>query len=363
MWTYFYNTETLFTINNTAASFRMLLKHLYPNYYCCFPVLNGFYGLVSSAGQTCPRMTMFGPSTPSSMEPLSRLHQIWCNLLAIVMKYWYVLSHCHVRCNQKSTGISVPDPTSMWVARFSIFGCPVTPRMCSHVWVPHVYAGWPSYIWHPVPLAWLKDRVSIMRDESGFVIVGFYSTRRCKIMKRKGSEVKTGAQTAMRIGSSTNIRCFFWTVDSGRHLDVNYSSVPYNSVSRQNEGAACLVINALLRSSAHLHVNVFTYSLFSLSCYPLNKVKVFSLENTPFLFAVSSKISRLVFWHTGSESAESQHFLLFLVTHPLELLHMFNSGSCSAMLCLANCLRANFALCRWQPHSALTHMTGCCCEF
>lgn len=165
-------------------------------------------------------------------------------------------------------------------------------------------------------------------------------------MKRKGSEVKTGAQTAIRLGSSTDIRWFFWTVDSGRHLDVNYSSGPYNSVSRQNEGAACLVINALLRSSAHLQVNVFISSLSSLSCHPLDEVKVFSLENTSHLFAVSSKIARLVVWHTGSRSAESRHFLLFLVTHPLELLHMFNSGSCSAMLCLANCLRANFALCR-----------------
>lgn len=152
-------------------------------------------------------------------------------------------------------------------------------------------------------------------------------------------------------------------MDSGRHLDVNYSSGPYNSVSRQNEGAACLVINALLRSSAHLHVNVFNSSLFSLSCHPLIEVKVFSLENTSHLFAVSSKIAQLVVWHTGSELAESWHFLLLLVTHPFELLHMLNSGSCSAMLCLANCLRADFTLCRWQLHSALTRMTGCCCEF
>lgn len=37
-------------MKNHAASFKMLLKHLYPNYYCCCPVLNGFYGLVLSAG-------------------------------------------------------------------------------------------------------------------------------------------------------------------------------------------------------------------------------------------------------------------------------------------------------------------------
>lgn len=124
--------------------------------------------------------------------------------------------------------------------------------------------------------------------------MGFYS-RRCKIMKRKGSEVKIGAQTAKHLGSSTNIRWVFFTVDSGRHLDVNYSSGPYNSVSCQNEGAACLVINALLRSSAHLHVNVFTSSLLSLLCHPLDKVKVFSLENTSHPFAVSSKIAGLSF--------------------------------------------------------------------
>lgn len=141
--------------------------------------------------------------------------------------------------------------------------------------------------------------------------MGFYSRRRCKIMKRKRSEVKTGAQTAMCLGSWTDIRWFFWTADSERHLDVNYSSGPYNSVSHQNEGAACLVINALLRSSAHLHVNVFTSSLFSLSCHPLDKVKVFSLENTSHLFAVSSKIAQLVIWHTGSESVNRGSFRFF----------------------------------------------------
>lgn len=147
---------------------------------------------LQDTNQTCPRMTMFGPSTPSSMEPLGRLHQIWCNLLAMFMGYQQVLSHCHVRCNQKSAGISVPDPTSMWVARFSIFGCPDTPKMCSRVCTSWVCGGDPvtSDTLSHYP-GWRTELAS-PSDESEFVIVGFYS-RRCKIMKRKGSEVKTGA--------------------------------------------------------------------------------------------------------------------------------------------------------------------------
>lgn len=87
----------------------------------------------------CPRMTMFGPDTPGSVEPplsaASDLMQWTSN--AHVIRIYRFFSSCHVRCVQKSTGISVLDPTSTSVARFSIFGCPDTPRMYLPVWVPH----------------------------------------------------------------------------------------------------------------------------------------------------------------------------------------------------------------------------------
>lgn len=129
-------------------------------------------------------------------------------------------------------------------------------------------------------------------------------------MKRTVLEIKTESHPHLR-----EKNCIFprvldgywveggvWTVDSGRHLDVNYSLWPYNPfVSRQKEGVVWLVINGLLRISAHL-----PSLLFPLSCHPLaDEVKDFSLQNPSKLFAVSLKIAQFVF-HTGS----SEEFIL-----------------------------------------------------
>lgn len=61
--------------------------------------------------------------------------------------------------------IPVSAPTSIWTATISIFGYkqhPDTPRLSFVLFVaPHNQLGWPSYIWHHVPLAcftqWMID--------------------------------------------------------------------------------------------------------------------------------------------------------------------------------------------------------------
>lgn len=130
----------------------------------------------------------------------------------------------------------------MWVARFSIFGCPDTPRMCSRVWVPHDSLGWPSFIWHLPVLPPFEGQSQHHLMSHGSSSIAF-SLARDWSFKGGGLHLSLGPRWTFGAGWEC-VGVGAWIVDSGMHLDVNYSLWPYNpTVSRQKKGVAWLVID------------------------------------------------------------------------------------------------------------------------